>query len=197
MARRAFDKAYYDRFYRDAGTRVATRADFVLLGRFVCSYLKYVGQPVERVLDLGCGLGHWREVVRRHFPRAAYTGVEVSAYLCREYGWERGSVVDYEADEPFDLVICQGVLQYLDAAEARAAIRNLGRLSRGACYLEILTREDWNEACDRERTDGEVYLREAAWYRAELAKVMTSIGGGVFLTPRSPAVVYALERAFP
>lgn len=197
MPRRSFDKAYYDRFYRDARTRVATRSDFVLLGRFVCSYLKYVGQPVESVLDLGCGLGHWREIARRHFPRASYTGVEISPYLCREYGWERGSVVDYGSDRRFDLVICQGVLQYLDAGQAKTAIRNLGRLCRGALYLEVLTREDWTQACDQERTDGDVYLRDAAWYRRELGREFAGIGGGVLLSPDSPAVVYALERSFP
>jgi predicted TPR repeat methyltransferase len=77
---------------------------------------EYVRVPVRRVLDVGCGIGLWREAVQRHFPGASYHGVEFSEYLVERFGWERGSVVDYAAHdpaEPFDLVICQGVLPYL------------------------------------------------------------------------------------
>ena len=189
-----FDRAYYERFYGRARTRVATPASTARLARFVCSYLKHLGQPVHTVLDLGCGLGFWRPVVQRQFPRARYTGVEVSSYLCRTHGWRRGSVVDFRARAPADLVICQGVLQYLPAALARRAIANLGRLCRGALYLEALTTEDWEQNCDTTVTDGEVHLRPAAWYRRELAKRFTSCGGGVFLAEESPAVMFELEK---
>ena len=70
-----------------------------LLGGFVAAYLRYLEQPVATVVDFGCGLGHWQRVVRRHFPAARYTGVELSRYLCAQYGWTRGSVVDWVADE--------------------------------------------------------------------------------------------------
>jgi O-methyltransferase involved in polyketide biosynthesis len=91
------------------------------------------------------------------------------------------------------LVICKGVLQYLDRAEAERALANLAELCRGCLYLEALTREDWNDACDRERTDGEVYLRPASFYRTHLRKQFRSAGAGVFVHERSPAVLYALE----
>jgi SAM-dependent methyltransferase len=189
-----FDKAYYDRFYRDARTKVATRTERMALGRFVASYLAHVGQPVASVLDLGCGVGAWRGVARAVFEGARYTGVEVSRYLCREYGWEHGSVIEYRAASTYDLVICHGVLQYLSAREARRAVTNLHRLCGGALFLEALTAEDWERNCDRSVTDGDVYLRPAAWYRRELARYFTNCGGGVFLSPRSPAVLYELEK---
>jgi SAM-dependent methyltransferase len=189
----AFDRAYYERHYRNPRTRVGGPTQVARLGTFVASYLAYLEQPVATVVDFGCGLGYWRRVVRRHFPGAHYTGVEVSAYLCRTYGWQRGSVVDWVADEPADLVICHGVLQYLAAPAARRALRNLARNCRGALFLEALTQEDWERNCDRERTDGGVYLRPAAWYQRELRRLFTSAGGGIFLRPASPAVLYELE----
>ena len=189
----AFDRAYYQRHYRDRRTRVGGPGDITRLGDFVATYLQYLEQPVATVIDFGCGLGYWRRVVRRHFPGARYIGVEVSPYLCLRYGWARGSVVDWTIGEPADLVICHGVLQYLDAAQARRAIRNLARNCRGALFLEALTREDWARNCDRERTDGDVYLRPAAWYRRELRPRFRPIGGGIFLRPESPAVLYELE----
>jgi hypothetical protein len=188
-----FDQAYYERHYRDRRTRVGSLGAILRLGDFVAAYLRYLEQPVATVIDFGCGLGLWQRAVRRHFPAARYTGVEVSRYLCRRYGWTRGSVVDWVAETPADLVICHGVLQYLDAADARRAVRNLARNCQGALFLEALTREDWDHNCDRERTDGDVYLRPASWYRRELRWRFRSAGGGVFLSPESPAVLYELE----
>jgi SAM-dependent methyltransferase len=194
MKEHSFDKAYYDRFYRDPGSSVADRESIALLGDMVCAYLKYLHLQVETVIDLGCGLGYWREVIRRHFPDAAYTGVEVSDYLCRKYGWARGSVVDYRSGEPADLVICQGVLQYLNARDARRAIANLGQLTRGALYLEALTERDWKENCEQTVTDGDVYLRDAGFYLRALGKRFISAGGGLFLHRDSGAVLFDLER---
>ena len=43
------------------------------------------------MLDVGCGIGLWQGLIARHFPDATYQGVELSAYLCERFGWERGS----------------------------------------------------------------------------------------------------------
>lgn len=63
-----FDEAYYQRYYFDKKTSVVDLEHIERLGAFVCSYLKYLRVPVLRVLDVGCGIGLWREVVARHFP---------------------------------------------------------------------------------------------------------------------------------
>jgi SAM-dependent methyltransferase len=193
MRAETFDKRYYDRFYRNPRTRVSSIRNTRKLGRFVCGYLDYLELPVRRVLDAGCGLGRWRGVIAEHYPRARYQGIEVSEYLCREYGWTQASIAHYRPRGRFDLVICQGVLQYLSDREARAALRNLGRLCRGALYLEALTREDRRDACDLRATDLRVYLRPAAFYRRALARDFRACGGGVFLHRDAGAVLYALE----
>ncbi|MDQ1260658.1 MAG: hypothetical protein QG643_2484, partial [Pseudomonadota bacterium] len=134
-----FDEAYYQRYYFDPKTSVADPQHIGRLGAFVCSYLQYLRVPVRRVLDVGCGIGLWRDVVARHFPQASFHGVEYSAYLCERFGWERGSVLDYRSSEPFDLVICQGVLPYLNATDLKKALHNLAVLCRGALYVEAVT----------------------------------------------------------
>ena len=194
-ARFTFDAAYYERFYLDPRTRVADPPDDEVRARFLCAYLDLLGIRVRRVLDLGCGLGRLREPLCKHFPGAVYTGVEVSEHLCAELGWVHGSAATFRSGGRFDLVVCQDVLQYLDDAEAEQAIGNFARHCRGALFFGALTREDWEENCDRARTDGNGYLREGSWYRRRLAPAFTCAGGGVFVARRAGIVTFELDRA--
>ncbi len=189
-----FDAAYYRRYYLHPATRVTDPKVRARLGAFVFAYLKHIDLPVDRVLDAGCGLGQWQKLVKKAFPEALYTGLEVSEYLCGKYGWTRASIADYKGRGRYDLIICQGVMQYLEDGEADSAIANLGRLCRGALYLEALTREDWDRNCDTQTTDGAVHLRPAAWYRKRLEPHFINLGGGLHLSHRSPTVLFELER---
>ena len=189
-----FDARFYQRYYIDPTTRVASREDTVRLGRFVCAYTAYLGFTVKRVLDAGCGLGHLRRPVREFFPRARYVGLETSEYLCRRYGWTRGSIADFAPKQPFDLVFCHDVLQYLPDGEAASALANLGRLSRGALYFSVLTQEDWRRNADRSRTDSGVRLRPAGWYKARLARHFRPLGGGLMVRRGFDPLLWELER---
>ena len=191
---REFDAAYYRRYYGNRGTRVADAKSTRTLATFVCSYLKFLQVEVREIVDLGCGLGHWRSALAAHFPRARYTGVEYSQYLCDKLGWRHGSAVDYAHDRPADLVVCQGVLQYLDAKAASAALANLGRLTGTALFLEALTQRDWEETCDRSVTDGDVFLRPVEFYRRRLKREFAACGGGVFVKRDAGVNLFDLER---
>ena len=190
-----FDEAYYQRFYFNKKTSVVDPAHVQRLGAFVCSYLQYLRVPVRRVLDVGCGIGLWRDVIQRHYPDAQFQGVEYSAYLCSRFGWERGSVVDYRATAPYDLVICQGVLPYLSGADLKLALRNLGRLSHGALYVEAVAREDWEQdTVDETLTDPNLLQHPAALYRCGLAEGFNELGGGVWLSRKAELPLFALEH---
>lgn len=191
-----FDEAYYQRYYFDEKTGVIDPAHVARLGNFVCSYLQYLRVPVKRVLDMGCGIGVWREIVAKHFPEASYHGVEYSAWLCERYGWERGSVVNYAAAEPFDLVICQAVLSYLNPADLKLALRNLGRLCRGALYVEAAAQEDYErDVIDDELADPRLHRHPAQLYRRGLREGFTEVGGGVWLSRQLDVPLFELECA--
>ena len=193
----SFNAGFYRRYYVDPRTRVASRAEALTVARFACAYIDYLGFKVRRVLDAGCGLGHFRTPVREFFPRARYVGLETSEYLCRKHGWVHGSIVDYSPRRAFDLVFCHDVLQYLDDAAASRAIVNLGRLSRGALYFSVLTAGDWRRNADRGRTDSGVHLRPAAWYRARLRRHFRHLGGGVLARRGYDPLLWELERPWP
>ena len=189
-----FDAAFYKRYYVDRKTRVASRAEAVRLGRFACAYAAYLGFSVSRVLDAGCGLGHFRVPVREIFPRARYVGLETSDYLCRRFGWVQASIAGYAPKEGFDLLFCHDVLQYLDDRSAVRALANLGRLSRGALYFSVLTAEDWRRNADRARTDSGVRLRPAAWYKTRLLRHFRPVGGGLLVRRGFDPLLWELER---
>ena len=191
-----FDEAYYQRYYFDKKTSVVDPQHMQRLGSFVFSYLKYLRLPMARVLDVGCGIGLWRDLLAQHFPQASYQGVEVSDYLCGRYGWTRGSVVDFASDAPFDLVICQGVLPYLSPADLQRALHNLGRLCQGALYLEAVTREDYeNDTIDETLTDPRLLRHRAQLYRRGLAAHFTQLGGGLWLSTQAQVPMFTLETA--
>jgi trans-aconitate methyltransferase len=188
-----FDAAYYARFYEHPETRVADMAYYKHLAAFIGAYARVLQQPLARVLDVGCGRGQFQRLLAKQYPDATYVGIDISEYACRKYGWEEASIVDYTAAEPFDLVICHDVLQYLDATQAKLAIERLDSLCRGMLYLSVLTREDFDENCDRERTDTDVHVRTAAWYRRHLKPCFRNAGGGVWLSRQGECVCYALD----
>ena len=192
MKKFKFDRAYYDRWYRNDETRTFMTEYTPVIVRFVLAYLDYLEVEVKTVLDAGCGLGHWGTALKDLDRDVRYHGLETSDYLCRELGWERGSIADYQAEEPFDLVVCQGVLQYLSDAECKAAIDNLATLCSQALYLEVLTRRDARENCIPERTDTDVYLRKGKWYRKRLGEHFINLGGGLFLSRTCAATCYEL-----
>src|SRR2546421_5030104 len=134
-----FGREYYQRYYFDPRTAVATRREIQARARLIAALTGHVGLPVRRVLEAGCGTGMLRAALRRRLPRAHYVALESSEYLCRRYGWERGRIETYRAPAPFDLVICYDLLQYLEAAAARRALGEFGRRWRRARYLNAPT----------------------------------------------------------
>jgi SAM-dependent methyltransferase len=188
-----FDRDYYRRYYFNPRTAVISRAEMRARARLIAAYTLHIGLPVRRILDAGCGTGSLRRTLLRYLPSATYVGLETSEYLCQRYGWEHGCVEAYRPEAPFDLVVCYDVLQYLDDSRSGAAIANLARLCRGALYFTVLTRHDWFHNCDRKRTDADVHLRSAAWYRARLRRGFREIGAGFWLARHAPLTIWELE----
>jgi 2-polyprenyl-3-methyl-5-hydroxy-6-metoxy-1,4-benzoquinol methylase len=190
-----FDREFFARFYEDPRTAVTSRHEMAQRARLIAAYARYVGVPVRTILDAGCGLGLMRSSLRRALPGAIYTGLETSEYLCRRYGWERGTLETFAPARPFDLVVCYDVLQYLDERAAARAIANLARIARGLLYFSALTAEDWRENCDQRRTDPDVHRRAGAWYRKRLRRHFVEVGAGFWLRRGLPVPVWELERA--
>jgi predicted TPR repeat methyltransferase len=188
-----FGRAYFCKFYLSPATRVVSAAEMRTRARLIGAILAQAAIPVRTILDAGCGIGLLRKPFAQVLPRARYTGLDASAYLCERYGWTLGSVVDYAPRAPSDLVVCYDVLQYLDDRAAGRAIANLGRLARSALHFSALTREDWRDNCDRRLTDRAVHLRPGEWYRRRLRRQFIYLGFGMWLRKGERPLLWDLE----
>jgi hypothetical protein len=191
----SFDAEYYRRYYLDPATRVDDAGHHASLVGGVVSLIEYFGAELRSVLDVGAGIGRWGDWIRKHRPRASVLSTEMDPAVCARYGHQQRDIARWRSNKKFDLVVCQGVLPYLDDAAATRAIDNLGAMSRGFLYLEAITTNDLDEVCDLERTDANVHRRTGAWYGKRLGKHYRRVGAGLFYARRGPLQFYELEAS--
>ena len=172
----AYDKAYFDKWYRHPTNRVRTTAQIKRIVAFTLAAAEYVlDRPIRTVLDVGAGEGHWQPLLKALRPRLTYVGVEPSEYAVQRFGKRRGlrlgSVESLESlrlheshPEGFELVICCGVLNYVPTILIGGALEQLRLHTDGLAWLEIFTRHD--------EIEGDIEAlkpKPADWYRARMA----------------------------
>lgn len=189
-----FDDAYYRRFYGDDGAHDPERIHH--LATAVHGMCAWWGVEVGTVLDVGAGMGMWRDWYRTNHPHVRVRSLDVSEHACRTWGHEQLDIATWRPDEEFDLVICHSVLQYLDDAGALTAVGNLGAATGWVLYLEAPTAADLSELVDTERTDMDVHRRTGEWYRRALAPWFRQVGAGLWVR-HDTVPMYELEAAAP
>lgn len=142
--RTAYDKAYFDKWYRHPKHRVSTPAltrRKAALALAVAEY--YLQHPVRTVLDVGCGEGQWQPVLIRLRPGLRYTGVDSSAYAVRRFGRSRnlqfgsfGDLAALDLAPSYDLIICSDTLYYVPRRELTLGLGVLARHLGGVAFLE-------------------------------------------------------------
>jgi 2-polyprenyl-3-methyl-5-hydroxy-6-metoxy-1,4-benzoquinol methylase len=189
-----FDAAYFRRYYESRRSRVYGREHIDHLARGVSGMVRWFGGEIERVLDVGAGIGLWKDWFTENVPEARYRSIDVSEYACARYGHEQRDIASWRAREKYDLVICQGVLPYLDDLACEKAIGNMAAMCRGFLYLEAITARDIREVCDKTRTDTSVRARPASFYRRLLARSFEPLGCGLYHVKGGDKLFYELER---
>jgi len=154
--RKIYDRAYFDRWYRDPRHAPFQHGMLPRRVQLAVSAAEYLlERPIRSVLDVGCGEGRWRPLLRHVRPRARYVGVDSSEYVVQRYGKRRnirlgrfGSLGRLGLGGPFDLVVCSDVLHYVGLDEARRGLRAIARLLGGIAFLELFTAADETEGDD-------------------------------------------------
>jgi ubiquinone/menaquinone biosynthesis C-methylase UbiE len=132
----------------------STMRDEITRGREIASVLRALehlgsqGAPLGRMLDVGCGNAYLLEVLRKHHPAAALTGLEYTPEMVeigRNRGVERCPIEQGDvralpfADGAFDAVITERcIINVMDRAHQADSFREVARvLARGGHYLCI------------------------------------------------------------
>jgi 2-polyprenyl-3-methyl-5-hydroxy-6-metoxy-1,4-benzoquinol methylase len=174
-----FDEAYYARYYENPRTRIYSADDHSALAEYVFAFARWNQLPVDQVLDIGAGIGLWKQWILKHSPKSKYQGTEVSAAMCERHGYKQCSIASWRDRKRYDLIICQGVLQYINDEDLPLAIANIAAMARGLVYFEALTRKDYADRADQEKTDGNVFLRSGQTYRSLFGKHFVAVGAGL------------------
>ena len=190
---RRFDEAYYHRFYESPKTRVVTATEHAHLARFVFSFAQWNHVEIKSVLDIGAGIGLWKRWIEKNAKDAKYLGTEVSQVMCKKHGYLNRDIARWRDRKKHDLIVCQGVLQYLPDPDVAPAVANIAAMANGLVYVEATTRGDLRERCDKERTDQDIHIRNGSYYRGILNKHLHNIGAGLWWPKDQAPPFYELE----
>lgn len=192
MPRSNFNESFFKRFYTN--TPVHSRREIESLATAVHNMCTWWDASISSVLDVGAGLGYWRDWYASNHRRVKVRSIDVSEHACAKYHHELRDISTWQPDRGFDLVICQSVLQYLSNSRAEAAIENLAVATKQVMFLEVPTLSDLKHIVDRQSTDFNIYARSGEWYRKRLVKHFTRAGAGLWIAKASGIALYELER---
>lgn len=199
MKEKSYDRAYFDRWYRDPRHRVRAGGETRRKVAMVVALAEYyLGRPVSNVLDLGCGEGVLRAPLRKLRPAIDYLGLDSSEYVVNRFGRSRNlrlvrfaDLAELRFERRFDLIICSDVVHYLGAAELRRGLSGFPELLEGLAFIELFT--------SRDPVDGDTrgfLSRSPAWYRKCFAEAgLMSVGSHAYVGPNLQRSVSELERA--
>ena len=163
-----YDQAYFDRWYRDPRYALFHHGMLPRRVQLAVAAGEYLlERPIKSVLDVGCGEGRWRPLLKQARPRIRYVGVDSSEYVVSRYGNRRNlrlgrlhQLGRLGLGGPFDLIVCSDVLHYVERDELRRGLRAIARLMGGVAFLELFTGDDATEGDDQD-----FHRRSAATYR--------------------------------
>lgn len=188
-----FDAAYYRQFYESRRTRVQGPADAARLCRFVLAAAETLHVEIGSVAEIGAGVGLWRDWFARRRPAVRYVSTDVSPYACKQYGHRRLDIGAARLRGRFDLVVCQGVLPYLDDDAALRALDHLAAMTGQLLFLECQTTRDIEMVCDHEVSDPALKKRPARFYVERLEEHMVQLGLNLWASRALAGSVYDLE----
>ncbi len=171
-ASREYDQRYFDKWYRNPRYRVKSPQELARQVALVVGAAEHIlGRTLRTVLDVGCGEANWLTPLRRLRPRIQYTGVDSSEYVVSRFGASRNirlgtidSLDRMRLRKEYDLILCVGMLNYLDPVQLRTGLAHLYELANGVVYLELFTTADRRVFGDTRGTR----LRSPSWYRARI-----------------------------
>lgn len=176
MARGAFEEQYFEDINFPPGLKGGDEVRgygyypeyFPIVEAQLSSLIELTGAGT--LLDVGCGKGALAAYARRDLG-VSVTGADASRYavLCARHAHGGDLTVRCDCarlpfrDEAFDLVWCNGVLQYLEADAARAALAGMARVAGTAVFVSNIAAAQRQTEWGRRDRLTRLYLRPKEW----------------------------------
>ncbi len=198
-AGKVYDQAYFDRWYRNSGTRVKHGATLARkINMIVAVTEHYLERPLRSVLDVGCGEGVFGEAIMQLRPNCHYLGLDSSEYAIQRFGIKRNlRQLDFAAlsqqrfDRSYDLLVCSDVMHYLPNKTLVAGLSGFDELCHGLGFFEVFCRGDEFVG----DLDGFLF-RNASWYRRVFQEAgFVPLGSHFYLSPSMRGAATRLELA--
>ena len=198
MKAKEYDRAYFDRWYRNPRHRVKSEAGLRRKVAMIVALAEYfLGRSIRNVLDIGCGEGTWREPLLACRPGIHYLGLDSSEYAVNRFGRSRNlrlarfsDLAELRFNHRFDLIVCSDVVHYLPASELRLGLSGFSELLAGVAFIELFTSQD--------AVQGDVHgflKRSPRWYRDCFAEAgLLACGPHCYVGPDLASSLVALER---
>lgn len=160
-ARTDWGDAFWQRFYQDPDTRIASSQGLHEEGQWLALTLKArLGIQIASAIDLGSGNGCFADGLQAQLEWCQVRRIDLHApdeFAKREDACS----VDLAG---YDLIICRDFIHYLDDMPAHNLLHDMARSGAKALYLRVATTADTLDA----RSDTEIIRRDASWYQRRL-----------------------------
>jgi len=135
------NKSYGDLFY----DRAIGKKEEMECSKAVCDILKPIYEPDMKILDVGCGAGHYlKSLIDRLDENVNYTGIDITEHYIEK---AKKAFKDYRffiddiysigfKDESFDIVMCNNVIFHLPPFPVEA-ISELLRVSSNYVVIRV------------------------------------------------------------
>ncbi|HXE31062.1 MAG TPA: class I SAM-dependent methyltransferase [Terriglobales bacterium] len=141
----------------------------------------------ETLLDVGCGKGALAAYAREDLGMRV-VGTDASRHAIRFAARRVGGQHSVRADcaqlpfagASFDLVWCNGVLQYLEAGAARAALAGMARVCRTAVFVSNIAWAQQHTEWGRRDRLTRLYLRPRQWAALAAEAAAEAMGEAVW-----------------
>src|ERR1043166_8878538 len=100
--------------------------------------------------------------------------------MCKKHGFQHRDIARWRDRKKHDLIVCQGVLQYLPDPDVAPAVANIAPMSRGVVYVEVRTRQAVRERCNTTKPDTDIFVRSGSYCRGVWSKHLLSVGPGLW-----------------
>lgn len=184
--------AYFERYYGNPATWIASPGARNDEGRWLALMLQRLKLRPKRAVDIGSGTGEFAlglEYSSVYPVPKGFTVLRVDPYAP-----DRGAIRAEALHFPFeadDLIVCRDVLHYFDDDYCARVLRRFNDSGAVALYLRVICAEDG--VTDASDDALKVEHRPAAWYRERLGMYI-GIGFGLFVRGDVGIAMSALER---